>query len=322
MAHFIKGLYLIAALMLASCLAAALAQQHPKRLILKDGSYQTVSKWEIVGDRVRYLSAERYAWEEVPSILVDWMATEKYNNDLDSEHAAATLHVAAIDEAKNAEAPTVAPGLRLPDGGGVFLLETYQNQPQLVELTQNAGDLNKHTGRNIMRAAVNPLSLSSKQTLELEGEHAKVQSHVTRPDLYVNVPPDASPESGVPANAPAAGAGPTDRFAIARLEKKKDLRVAANVTVSVSGKIRQKGNWIKTVATPMGDWVKITPVEPLTTGEYAVIELLDKGQINLYVWDFGVNPSAPANSFVWTARQPDAGQPGTDANPNLEKRPK
>src|SRR5947209_18398514 len=85
--------------LLALTLGAA-AQQNPKRLILKDGSYQTVTKWETVGDRVRYYSAERYDWEELPGSLVDWVATDRYNRNRESQRTTNAAEVAQQDEAE------------------------------------------------------------------------------------------------------------------------------------------------------------------------------------------------------------------------------
>lgn len=297
-------------------------QQTSKRLILKDGSYQMTTQWEVKGDRVRFFSSERYDWEEVPTVLVDWAATAKFNSNLETRSAGPDpkLHKNYDNEElpTRPETPTVAPGLSLPDYGGVFLLETYKSQEQLVELEQNGGELNKHRSRNILRAAVNPLSLSSKQTIELDGAHAVVQSHVAKPVLYVQVDAGETPEDASQLPHPAEATKPgTERYRIVRLQTKKDSRVVGDLNVAVTGKMNQKENWIKTSSTKFGDWTKIVPEESLAKGEYAVVELLDKGEVNLYVWDFGVDPGAPANSNARTAQslEPD----GNVKPPELKK---
>jgi len=157
----IRGLAILTFALLVSGLS--LAQTLAHRLILKDGSYQSITKYEVKGERVRYFSAERGEWEEVPKSLVDWDATEKYQQGLTT--GAAAPEAAELDkeleaERKLAEArtPEVAPGLRLSDEGGVYLFDTFENQPQLVEIQQAGSDLNQHLKKNILRSAVNPLA--------------------------------------------------------------------------------------------------------------------------------------------------------------------
>jgi hypothetical protein len=303
-------------------------QPQSHRLLLKDGTYQTVSKYEIHGDRVRYFSAERGEWEEVPKSLIDWDATDKFEqgrqqDKLAPEAVELDKQIEAERKAEQSRSPQVAPGLRLPDEGGIFLLDTFDNQPQLTELQQSGGDVDKNTKTNILRAAINPLA-GVKQTIELPDAHAKVQSHTTVPSVYINI----DSNGGVPATATVQASGDppplplSERFKIIRVDVKNGKRTAGAIKIAVTGKMKTDERFVPTTTTMMtGGWVKLTPTESLATGEYAIAEMLGKEAINLYVWDFGVNPAAPANAFTWKPEAPEA-QPKMDQPPDLEKRDK
>jgi hypothetical protein len=312
------GLFLLLSLPL-------LCQQLAKRIILKDGSYQLAVQYEIKGDRVHYLSAERGEWEDVPKSLVDWEATEKFEKDRANgapppEAVELDKQLDAERKADEAKTPLVAPGLRLSEFGSVTLLDNYQGQPQLVEIEQSGGDINSNKKNNILRAAINPLA-SAKQTIELPGSHAKVQSHAALPAIYVNVQP---PDQGAATNQPQQAEQPWDRFKIVRAQVAKDnKRIIGAIKIAVFGKVSQEQNLIPTTAEQLtGGWVKVTPKLPLEPGEYAVAEMLGKEGMNLYVWDFGVNPSAPPNMQV-TTPEASAITPTTPQKvPELSKRPK
>ncbi len=282
-------------------LIPAIAQQLAKRLILKDGTYQMATKWEVNGDRVRYLSAERDEWEEVPNSLVDWPATEKFEKDRAAgvptpEAVELDKEMAEERAAEEAKTPLVAPGLHLPEEASVMLLDTYQNQPQLVEMQQSGGELNRNRKGNVLRAAIDPIA-SSRQTIELPGEHAALQAHASLPSIYVNVdqPQDASTGPERP-QLPQQPQQPWDRFHIVRAKVKNGKRIVGGIKINMMGKVSQEQNLVTTTADRMhGGWVKVTPTTPLGPGEYALVELLGQEGMNTFVWDFGVNPTAPPN---------------------------
>jgi hypothetical protein len=181
--------------------APGLARNH--RLILKDGSYQLVRQYTIAGDRVRYLSLERGDWEEMPTDLVDWDATRKWERDhatpTGEEPSPAMKEAADIDKEEadertlqKARMPEVATGLELPDEDGVFALDTFQGTPELVELTPVDLNMNAKTRHGIKHAES---AAASKASLELEGQHAKVHLHVNDPAIYLslNVTDDKEP---------------------------------------------------------------------------------------------------------------------------------
>jgi hypothetical protein len=322
---------IVLAITLALILPANLrAQEHAKRLILKDGSYQLATKWEVQRDRVHFYSAERYDWEDVPSSLVDWDATNKFNKEnprgLNPNLSADEIKQADAEEKaerekEEAARPLVAPGLRLPDTGGVFLLDHYRGQAQLVEVVQNGGELNKQMGKNIMRSIINPIPTGSKQSIELKGASAKVQAHEPAPAIYVDVTASSSDNK---TNEPSPELNRPDRFKIVRVQAKKGARVVSSVKISLLGKVSNQEDIVPANAEVVsnGEWVKLTPAHELAPGEYALVEMLDPKTINMFVWDFGVNPNAPANTTAWTPQPVKEKPTATDASPVLNPRPK
>jgi hypothetical protein len=278
------------------CAVTAHSQQSTSRLILKDGSYQAVVKYEVQGDRVHYFSAERYEWEDLPSSLIDWDATNKYAADLASGKA--RVHVETPEEreereAEEANSPEIAPGLRLPGTGGVFLFETFNGKQEAAEILQNGSEVNQSKKKNVLRAAINPAA-GAKQSFDLKGAHAQIQAHSGQPVLYVDIDEGASDIQ------------PADRFRIVRAQPKADARVVGNLKVSLTGKMSQESTVIPTIVEKIGkgQWLKVSPAKDLIPGEYALVEMLGQQEMNLYVWDFGVNPQAPANPNVWRPAKP------------------
>jgi hypothetical protein len=305
-------------LALAACLLSITptqAQQLAKRLILKDGSYQLATQWEVKGDRVHYLSAERNEWEELPYSLVDWPATDKFEKDRAAgtpspEAIELDKEIAAERAAEEAKTPVVAPGLHLPEEGSVVLLDNYQNEPELVELLQSGGQINRNRKGNILRATVDPIS-SSKQNIELEGSHASIQSHASLPSIYISLeqPQNENAATQRP-EQPQQPQQPWDRFHIVRAKEKNGKRIVGDIKTNMIGKVSQEQTLVPTTSQQLtGGWVKVTPTAPLEPGEYALVELLGREGMNTFVWDFGVNPSAPANSGVL---KPEPSQTSTD----------
>jgi hypothetical protein len=286
------------------------------RLILKDGSYQMVMSYRVVGDRVRYVSAERGgAEEEIPLSLVDMDATTRWEkrhalaNDSQNPGSAPEIDPELLKEEADRAAmtPEVAPDLRLPDLDNMLALDTFQGQPQLVPLPQSDGELNHNTAHNILKAVVNPLS-SSHQLVQLKGERSMVQLHVDRPVIYIRLGEAIVPDGSAPLTVDTHGAStamkdarPGDpaasRYVVVHADVRTGSRIVSSFKISMLGGAQHDEDVVETTAEvmPGGHWMKLTPRQSLTFGEYALMEVLSDKEVNLGVWDFGVHPIAPAN---------------------------
>jgi hypothetical protein len=297
--------------------SSAPSTPHRTRLILKDGSYQIVMSYRIVGNRVRYVSAERGGVEEeIPVALVDLDATQKWEKqhsqptEGDQQTGTSTIDPELLKEEADRAAmtPEVAPDLRLPDLDNVVVLDTWRGQQQLVPLPQSDGELNHNTAHNVLKAAVNPLS-SSHQLVQLKGEKSMVQLHIDQPVIYIRIgEPVAVANGSTSLTVDTHGASaamseknkldPTaSRYVIVRTDVRTGSRIVSSFKISAMGSVKLDEDVVETTMEilPGGHWMKLTPKQPLLIGEFALLEVISDREVNLGVWDFGVHPTAPAN---------------------------
>ena len=330
---------LLFAVITASCASAQTQLPKPEpstapaplkfqRLILKDGTYQIVSKYEKVGDRVRYTSAERGdTVEEVPASLVDFAATEKWarehvpgspvRNPALDEAAAVDAEEAAERAADAARQPEIEPGLKLPDNDGVWGLDVYRGTSELVDLEQNAGQVNGNRTHNTLKSSIDAFT-GKKQGIILEGARAKVNFHINQPSLYIALSTpadDKAPEpapgaftvetQGGDAKNPKSGSS-SSHYVVVSMEPKKTTRVLAALNVSLLGHVSQQQKVVDAdiQILPGGHWMKVKPRSPLDIGQYALVEMISPKVINLDVWDFGVDPTADDNKGAITPIAP------------------
>ena len=292
-----------------------MARNH--RLILKDGNYQLVRDYQIVGDRVRYLSQERGEWEELPANLVDWDATRKWEKehaDLVEEDASPAMKEAEeLDKEEtqerneqNARMPQVAEGLELPDQDGVFVLDTFEGTPELVELISSELSMNAKNRKGV--AVLNPLA-TEKASLELQGTHARVHLHVNDPVIYLSLGVEEGTEpvlthpftvdtsTAKAVNGKHGAHSPQSGFVIVRVDERQAVRIVGAIKVGPTGTVSQDEDTIPTkVETMPGKrWLRVTPQQKLTFGEYALVEIISPSDINESVWDFRVDPRTGDN---------------------------
>lgn len=264
-----------------------LAQTRPAhaedRLCFKDGACQPVKSYEVLGDRVRYYSLERSAWEEVPADLVDFEATKKAHDEETSAHqeerdAARKLDREIFEKVEN-QGFEIAPGIRLPGDEGVFAYDGMR----VIRVLQSSAEIVKDKKRAVLALAIPGPLLKSRAFVILPGERSPIRVMSTQPVFYVQW------ADGLGAN-----------MALIVLKPRKQSRQVEKVEWRAGlGKPAELHAALPLERSEIAPGLyKLTLTQPLAPGEYALAELTQK-QLNIEVWDFGVEgapvivPSGP-----------------------------
>jgi hypothetical protein len=246
-------------------LATALAAN--VKLYLKDGTFQLAREYKVEGDRVRYYSAERSEWEEIPVALVDLKRTE---TELAEKKKAIEEEAKILSEEDKAERALQDEILKIPQNPGVYYMDG--KEAKRIKAVESTVHTNK--GRSVLKTLAPIPIVTGKATLEINEAHSLNVFNIDRPELYIQLERD-------------------ERFGIVKLTPQHGVRIVEKITtIPVSNEVVEEPQEVEIFRkqlTPDGLY-KIWPQNPLEPGEYAVIEFTP-GKLNIQVWDFAYKPA-------------------------------
>jgi hypothetical protein len=264
-----------------------------QKLVLKDGNFQLVRSYERHGERVKYFSVERNDWEEIPSAIVDWEATEKARVSDERAEAALVKRVQAQEQAQkvvsvvdvDASLP-VGQGAFLPSGEGMFVVEGKS-----ITRLEQVGAQTRRDKKRAIEQVISPVPIiPSKHNVELPGAKAKIRVNTVSgpPEFYLReVAPDPDNPTMVWQSSRQGVGGPEVELVRATVKgnvrRLKALRSLMGQQISAESTTVAIQRW--EIAK---DVYRFTVSEPLPPGEYALAEILPDG-MNVFVWDFGVD---------------------------------
>ena len=235
------------------------------RLYLKDGTYQLVREYQVLSDRVKYLSAERGEWEELPLELVDLNHTKQEVAATEATSKAEAKADEEEDAAIRAEREEVASVPQAP--GGYFI-----HGSKLEPLKQAEVTIVSDKKRTVLKY-LSPIPIvPGKSTAEIPGAASTFHITELRPEFYFRM--DGS-----------------EGLSMVKLSPKKNLRLVEEISIlQIAEETTETRKDVPTFKRQYSDGLfKIWPEKPLEPGEYALLQYTES-KVDPQVWDFSVGP--------------------------------
>jgi hypothetical protein len=233
------------------------------KLYLKDGSYHVVREYQVQTDRVHFYSVERSQWEDIPLDLVDLKRTE---SEAAERKAKLDEDAKVIAEEEKIERDTAKEVSRIPQDVGVYWVEGKETKV----LKQAESTVHHNKGRSVLKRLSPIPVITGKATLELQGAHSQTVFSDPEQEFYIQL-------------------AEAERFGIARLTVKGNVRIVENVTfVPITNEVLEEPTMVDILRKQSAEGLyKIWPKEKLPPGEYAVVEYAE-GKLNMQIWDFAI----------------------------------
>lgn len=193
----------------------------------------------------------------------------------------------------------IGDGLVLPYVGHVWARDIFDGRPQLVQLKYVPTDLDRHAVSNFVKTELAPFIYKPKHSIEIADAAANVRLHDSNVSIYIRWAGMGS-EDAASAHETSAH---TD-LTLVKVEPTKDRRIIGTIaSTQITGTASRSSQTISLTTEKVGNtgWRKIKPNQPLSPGEYALMRMpQDQCQSPLEVFDFAIDPNAPANANAIT----------------------
>jgi hypothetical protein len=246
-----------------------------KKLILTDGSFQIVREYHREGERVRYYSLERSAWEEIPAALVNWDATQKAEVEQNAKQEELAKQIAETEKAErfadlNVDTSfEVRPGVFLPDDVGFYVIDGNK----VGVMQQEKAETHTDKGRAVAKIVTGVPLINSRQDVEIPGKQAKLRIHTGDAEFYFRTADQREPH-----------------LRLMRAEVKGEKRALEVITTNIAGQQKFKDREVSLLQWDAARGLyRFTVDQALEAGEYAIIETTPAEGQSMYVWTFGVD---------------------------------
>jgi len=252
------------------------------------------------GERVRYLSAERGDWEEIPAAMVDWDATARAAAEQQAEEDALAKKLHAQEQAQRIETVMdvdaslqVAPGVFLPPGEGMFLIDGKSVKP-----LEQVGSQSKTDKKQFLKQVLSPIPIiPGKRNVQIPGTRASIRATNGQTEFYLReAPPDPDRTTPIVKSSRPGESGP--EVELVRATVKGNNRLLESIRSLFGQQLEEKRDTISVERWEIAPTVfRFTVSKPLPPGEYALAEILPGG-MNLFVWDFGVDAAGSSKTIT------------------------
>ena len=234
------------------------------RLYLKDGTFHVVREYTVEGERVRYYSVERSAWEEIPVALLDLKKTEAENASKSARLAEQAKIISEEDKARRELEKEI---MKIPQDPGAYMVEN--GKLRIFPIAESKVHSNK--GRSVLKVLSPVPFFAGKATVELDNAHSANIVKDPRPEFYLQLSAE-------------------ERYGIIKLTPKGEVRIADRLSiVPVTKEVIDEIDEVPIFRKQLTEnfLFKIWPEQALENGEYAVVQFTP-GKTNMQIWDFAI----------------------------------